>query len=97
MDKSLPRRWNMVDELVPSDEFYFQWHITERCNKQCRHCYQNGHPSNDLPLSDLYTILDCMDDALAKWDRKGSLSCTGGEPMLRNSELFALMDRIDQR
>ena len=86
----------MKEELNQLDEFYFQWHITERCNKHCRHCYQNGHPSDDLPLSELYTILDRMDEALTKWDRKGSLSLTGGEPYTRISDLHSLMNRIDQ-
>ena len=86
----------METEINPADEFYFQWHITERCNKHCRHCYQNGHPSSDLQLSDLFMILDRMDEALVKWDRKGSLSLTGGEPYLRCLDLQSLMDRIDQ-
>ena len=86
----------MKEDLGTLDEFYFQWHITERCNKHCRHCYQNGHPSSDLPLSDLHTILERFDEALTKWDRKGSLSLTGGEPYLRESEMQSLMDRIDQ-
>jgi radical SAM protein with 4Fe4S-binding SPASM domain len=37
-----------------------------------------------------------MDEALRKWDRQGSLSLTGGEPFLRQAELFTLMDRVDQ-
>jgi len=86
----------MNAELNPLDEFYFQWHITERCNKHCRHCYQNGHPMADLPLADLELVLRRMDEALVKWDRQGSLSFTGGEPFVRRSELFALMDRVDQ-
>jgi len=83
-------------ELNPLDEFYFQWHITERCNKHCRHCYQNGHPTEDLPLAKLGLVLDRMEEALVKWDRQGSLSFTGGEPFVRRTELFALMDRVDQ-
>lgn len=82
-------------ELSATDEFYFQWHITERCNKHCRHCYQNGHPMRELPLADLESILTCMDEALIKWDRQGSLSFTGGEPFVRQPDLFALMDRVD--
>ena len=85
----------MSSELSSLDEFYFQWHITERCSKQCRHCYQNGHPSQELPLNDLYLILEKMDEALRKWDRQGSLSLTGGEPLIREADLFSLMDRID--
>lgn len=86
----------MSEELSAIDESYFQWHITERCNKHCSHCYQNGTPINDLPLSDLKLILHLMDEALVKWERKGSISLTGGEPFVRKSELFSLMNRIDQ-
>jgi len=85
----------MVSELSAIDEFYFQWHITEQCNKRCRHCYQNGRPLPDLPLVSLHTILDRIDEALVKWGRKGSLSLTGGEPLIRELELFALMGRLD--
>ena len=86
----------MRAELNATDEFYFQWHITERCNKHCRHCYQNGHPINDLPLADLQLVLSRMEEALIKWDRKGSLSFTGGEPLVRKKELFSLMEQVDQ-
>lgn len=85
----------MEPQLPLEDEFYFQWHITERCNKHCRHCYQNDHPMADLPLADLELVLRRMDEALVKWDRQGSLSLTGGEPFVRREELFALMDRVD--
>ncbi|TSA55717.1 MAG: radical SAM protein [Dehalococcoidia bacterium] len=86
----------MSKELNPLDEFYFQWHITERCNKHCQHCYQNGKPKNDLPISGLEQILDHIQVSLIKWDKQGSLSFTGGEPLIRRSELFALMNRVDQ-
>lgn len=83
-------------ELHLEDEFYFQWHITERCNKHCLHCYQNVHPFSELPLDDLEAILLKMDEALKKWNLKGSLSLTGGEPLVRKDELFALMDHINR-
>jgi len=83
-------------ELNVHDEFYFQWHITERCNKHCSHCYQNDVPASELSLDDLGRVLDRMDEALVKWGLHGSLSLTGGEPFLRKLELFALMNRIDQ-
>lgn len=83
-------------DINATDEFYFQWHITERCNKRCRHCYQNEHHSHDLPLTDLQLVLSRMEEALIKWDRKGSLSFTGGEPFVRQAELFSLMDEVDR-
>jgi len=83
-------------ELRTGDEFYFQWHITERCNKRCAHCYQDEYLATDLPLADLKVVLDRMEEALVKWGRRGSLSLTGGEPFVRQPELFALMRRIDR-
>ena len=78
-----------------ADEFYFQWHITERCNKHCRHCYQDGTHSDELPLEQLGRILDLMSEAVTKWGRQGTLSFTGGEPFLRREVLFDLMRRVD--
>ena len=77
------------------DEFYFQWHITERCNRACRHCYQNGKAVPELELKDLLRIVDLMESAVGKWQKKGTLSLTGGEPFIRRDTLYALMDRID--
>jgi len=77
------------------DEFYFQWHLTERCNLKCLHCYQNNTPLSELPVQDLLVIVDKMEEALTKWGKKGTLSLTGGEPFLRRDELHVLMDRLD--
>jgi radical SAM protein with 4Fe4S-binding SPASM domain len=82
-------------ELSLDDEFYFQWHLTERCNHTCRHCYQNGKPTPELELNDLFRIVERMEDAVRKWGIQGTLSLTGGEPFLRRNDLHALMDRID--
>lgn len=82
-------------ELSLGDEFYFQWHLTERCNHTCRHCYQDGNPTPELELNDLFRIVEKMEDAVRKWGTQGTLSLTGGEPFLRRNDLHALMDRID--
>lgn len=83
-------------EPTLESEFYFQWHITERCNKSCLHCYQTGKPQPELPLSSLEAILHQLDQALIKWQKQGSMSLTGGEPFVREEDLFALMDRVDK-
>ena len=77
------------------DDFYFQWHLTERCNRKCRHCYQSDNYSSELPLSDMLTIVDKMEEAMEKWGKQGTLSLTGGEPFLRRDDLHALMTRLD--
>jgi len=83
-------------DLSVEEEFYFQWHVTERCNRACRHCYQNGNSSAELELPDLLTIVDRMEEAVRKWGKKGTVSITGGEPYLRRSDLHALMNRLDE-
>jgi len=85
-----------LSDLNWEDEFYFQWHITERCNWSCKHCYQNANTSDDLPIDKLTEVFDKMEDALEKWGKRGSVSLTGGEPFLRKKELYALMSRIDK-
>lgn len=85
-----------MQELAVDEEFYFQWHLTERCNRACRHCYQDGSPTSELGLNDLLTIVDLMEGAVNKWETKGTLSLTGGEPFLRKDDLHALMYRIDR-
>ena len=77
------------------DEFYFQWHLTERCNLKCLHCYQNNDILSEIPLKDLLVIVDKMEEALVKWGKRGTLSLTGGEPFLRRYDLHALMERFD--
>lgn len=81
--------------MAPIEEFYFQWHLTERCNRSCRHCYQGGQVCTELPFPDLDLILRRMHHALTKWELSGSLSLTGGEPFVRRDDLFALATRVD--
>jgi len=85
-----------MTEFCADQEFYFQWHITERCNGRCAHCYQSSYQSSgEYCLEQLEASLKLMEEALRVWQRKGSFSLTGGEPFLRRRELFRLMDRLD--
>ena len=69
---------NQHNELYAEDEFYFQWHITEKCNLRCRHCYHDRYTSdNELELGQLIFIADKMDATLRKWDKIGTVSFTG--------------------
>jgi len=86
----------MAADPTPQDEFYFQWHLTERCNRACLHCYQGCEPYVELPLPKLLEVLQCMEQALHKWGKVGTLSLTGGEPFLRREDLHHLMGRIDE-
>ena len=62
------------------DEFYFQWHITERCNLQCIHCYQESNNRQaELSLVQLKKIADEITVALKKWKKRGRIALSGGD------------------
>lgn len=74
-----------------------QWHITERCNLRCAHCYQEAYDTPELPFADLLGILEQYKALLAKWRRegmgrpvRGHITITGGEPFVRSDFLDLL-------
>lgn len=79
------------------NEFLVQLHPTERCNLACRHCYQQGRPRRELPISRIGEILGDIAGALDAWrtdygvDFRPWLQLAGGEPFLRR-DIFELID-----
>ena len=74
-----------------------QWHITERCNLRCAHCYQEGRPGKELPFQDLLKVIEQFKTLLASLDRpagerptRGHITVTGGEPFVRRDFLDLL-------
>ncbi|OGH07764.1 MAG: hypothetical protein A2W22_02710 [Candidatus Levybacteria bacterium RBG_16_35_11] len=83
------------ENLNIDTEFYFQWHITEKCNLRCKHCYHDDYISaNELSLDELRCIADKIDITLKKWNKKGTISITGGEPFLVKNKVFPLLQHI---
>lgn len=61
-----------------------QWHIIQRCNVRCRHCYQGEYSDNDPTYDQLIHVLDNFTefvDDLWPGDEHW-VRLTGGEPML---------------
>jgi radical SAM protein with 4Fe4S-binding SPASM domain len=85
------------DELCAGDEFYFQWHITEKCNLRCKHCYHDQYTSkNELEIDELISIADKIDATLTKWNKIGTVSITGGEPFIVKDKLFPLLKHLNE-
>jgi radical SAM protein with 4Fe4S-binding SPASM domain len=81
-------------------EFFVQWHLTELCNLQCRHCYQNvAVPA--LHFEDICRGIDSLKDTFDSWvtEYKMELSpgfhFTGGEPFLRD-DLMDILEYVRQ-
>lgn len=79
--------------------FGLQWHITERCNWHCRHCYQQEDIdiNKELSLENLLKVfrqyLRLIRHFGTLGPHKARLSITGGEPLLRN-DLFPFLKKI---
>jgi radical SAM protein with 4Fe4S-binding SPASM domain len=75
-------------EVIPN-QIILQWHITDRCNYRCSHCYQERFTGNDLALPEIWLILDAyralLEESGKRAGRKirGHITVTGGEPFIR--------------
>ena len=80
-------------------DFFIQWHITEKCNLRCLHCYQEDRPIAELPLKSMKEVIDEAADMIWDWEETYgvklpmSYNISGGEPFLR-SDLFEILEEI---
>jgi AdoMet-dependent heme synthase len=80
-------------------DFLIQWHLTEKCNLRCRHCYQEGSNLKELSRAEIFGVIDEISDMLAAWqenydlDFSPSFNVTGGEPFLR-PDFFDILERM---
>lgn len=80
-------------------EFFLQWHLTERCNLRCSHCYQAGAGGRELSLPEIRETVAEAVDMLRDWEAlygveiDRSCNVTGGEPFLRQ-DLAAILEEL---
>lgn len=93
--KGLKRRM-IAGQAIPGFDFFIQWHLTERCNLRCRHCYQERGArtepdqtgGGELRPEEVRRELDGAAEMIAAWRREygieinASVHFTGGEPLL---------------
>jgi AdoMet-dependent heme synthase len=81
--------------------FFVQWHLTERCNMKCRHCYQHGSTS-ELDHAQICRAIENMNVSFKEWEKEysieliRSMNFTGGEPFLRK-DLFEILNFVRDR
>jgi radical SAM protein with 4Fe4S-binding SPASM domain len=82
-------------------DFFIQWHLTERCNLRCRHCYQTGAGPEELSLVEIGEVLAEVREMLSAWsdsyqlEFSPSFNVTGGEPFLRR-DLFEILAALTE-
>ncbi|MDH4216819.1 MAG: radical SAM protein [Gallionella sp.] len=71
-----------------------QWHLSDRCNLRCTHCYQGGYQGEERGLADwrglLLDYLDLLDNFRIA---RGHINVTGGEPLALD-EFPALVETL---
>jgi len=83
-------------------DFFVQWHLTERCNLRCTHCYQTGKGSDEMPLGEIKAAIDEIEEMLRAWseaygiDFSPSFNITGGEPFLHR-DIFEILEELRRR
>lgn len=82
--------------LPKPHRFHIQWHITDRCNWNCKHCYQEGeYLGKELDTEGMFHVLNQYVDILKLWKIKGSLNITGGEPFVRE-DFFQILEKVNE-
>jgi radical SAM protein with 4Fe4S-binding SPASM domain len=82
-----------------SFDFFFQWHLTEKCNLHCLHCYQEKGQFKELTFPEIKETLDEISLMLDDWSKnydlafQPSINVTGGEPFLR-PDLFLILEEM---
>jgi len=76
--------------IFDSDEFFVQYHITNKCNLNCTHCYQKKYTNvGELSTNDIFCSLKEISEMILDWKHRylksltGMIQLTGGEPLLR--------------
>ncbi len=79
-------------------EFIIQWHLTERCNWSCKHCYRNAREFKELSFKQLQdTFIQVLElfSALHIPMSRAYINIGGGEPLLRK-DLFKFLEFLNK-
>src|SRR5659263_383189 len=86
--------------LSSAHDFIIQWHLTEKCNLRCKHCYQAGASQPEMPFGLIRAVVSEISRMLKDWQEaydlefSPSFNVTGGEPFLRPDFLAILEEMV---
>ena len=92
---------NQIKNTEHSFDFFIQWHITERCNLACTHCYQEGRAMVEMTPLEINEVLRNISNTIQQWSDmyaipfSTSFNITGGEPLLQK-DLSKILQKISR-
>jgi AdoMet-dependent heme synthase len=93
--------YNQASNAENAFDFFIQWHLTERCNLACAHCYQEGRNVAEMALPEIKKTIKSVSNTIREWSDayeipfSTSFNITGGEPFLRK-DLAKILREIDR-
>jgi radical SAM protein with 4Fe4S-binding SPASM domain len=78
----------IAGRAIKDFNFFIQWHLTERCNLRCRHCYQERRKVQEMTTNEVKREIDGATQMFQAWEEEHgirvspSIHFTGGEPLL---------------
>lgn len=69
------------EELLSTSVFTLQWHITQRCDLHCKHCYDRSERT-PMPLENGLAVLNDLYHFCSEHNVRGQVSFSGGNPLL---------------
>lgn len=78
----------IAGSAIQTFDFFIQWHLTERCNLRCRHCYQDREVPAEMSTDEVLREIDGAAGMFEAWESEQnirvapSIHFTGGEPLL---------------
>ena len=82
-------------KFLSSPAFTLQWHITQKCDLHCRHCYDRSDQA-DIALDQGVRLLDQMRDFCLSHNVYGQISFSGGNPFMHR-DFLALYQAATER
>lgn len=88
--------------ITEPQDFFIQYHLTERCNLRCRHCYQTGGKADEMSFEEIKDVAAEVSEMLGAWSEtfgmnfSPSFNITGGEPLLRK-DLFEVLEHLGKK
>ena len=77
--------------------FFIQWHITDRCDQRCKHCYiYNGKDidaASEMTYEDMQYVLFDLIEMCKKMNKRPVIVLTGGAPLL-HPDFWRIMENI---
>jgi len=82
--------------LYYGPHFTLQWHLTAKCEQNCKHCYVKEQSSykneiiNELNFKDCMILLNDFINTIKRWKAIATINFTGGDPLLKDG-IFKLI------